>query len=520
MTSYSDGSIPTRIFSTATAKQAPSSRAFSRQFGVSMTGIQAVKPGTTSFCYLPTEIIQQILPEIELHRDLVNFARASRLCSQLVIPRQTEYRALFLGNKISAPIWAHLACRPDLASNIRDVDIELHTGRYRREPSVLIEDVDLEERPWEVQEAEIIQALGHMRRLKSFAWEHQSIRPTPPELDQKHFPPMVFDILYQIGTVEHLFLFICDRLRFNEPIAECGLWKMSQLRSLVLSGSCEDWPSESKGNAIVLRTWLINLTSLELLDLPRGMFEEHHEFLSFPKLRYFRVNYPDGNEIVIDFLARHPSIQELFWHSTLNFTKVPSNFLPKLRRFAGRYDFIKAMASQTLIDQGEPRQFEALTLNSILEAGYFDDLCACPGIDHQALRILRISSDDWNIHKLAAVFPMLEELYLPSRNDFNFDDFLSGIEQFKALKMLYWKVVWGDLVIEDPDSGEPEYSFIDERVRTLGSRCPSLVQIGHPVASDRYLSIYRENGEVSAWNEHIFPNLRPLGSRFEMDSYT
>ncbi|TFK61262.1 hypothetical protein BDN72DRAFT_737787, partial [Pluteus cervinus] len=73
------------------------------------------------FWDLPVEITDQILPEIEHHRDLVNFACASQLCSQLAIPRHTEYRVLRLGTSNSAHIWAHLARRPDLARNIREI---------------------------------------------------------------------------------------------------------------------------------------------------------------------------------------------------------------------------------------------------------------------------------------------------------------------------------------------------------------------------------------------------------------
>ncbi|TFK61265.1 hypothetical protein BDN72DRAFT_849866 [Pluteus cervinus] len=83
-----------------------------------MIGIQAVKSGTISPWDLPAEVIEHILSEIGLHRDLVNFACASRLCSQLAIPRHTQYRTLRIGTNTSAHIWAHLACRPDLACNI------------------------------------------------------------------------------------------------------------------------------------------------------------------------------------------------------------------------------------------------------------------------------------------------------------------------------------------------------------------------------------------------------------------
>ncbi|TFK67089.1 hypothetical protein BDN72DRAFT_725738, partial [Pluteus cervinus] len=73
------------------------------------------------FWDLPVDVLQQIPPEIEDHRDLVNFACASHLCSQLIIPRHTEYRVLRLGTKNSSHIWAHLARRPDLARDIREI---------------------------------------------------------------------------------------------------------------------------------------------------------------------------------------------------------------------------------------------------------------------------------------------------------------------------------------------------------------------------------------------------------------
>ncbi|TFK64472.1 hypothetical protein BDN72DRAFT_739054, partial [Pluteus cervinus] len=73
------------------------------------------------FFDLAEDLIQQILPEIELHRDLVNFACTSRLCCQFVIPRHTEYRILRLGTTTSSHVWAHLARRPDLACYIREV---------------------------------------------------------------------------------------------------------------------------------------------------------------------------------------------------------------------------------------------------------------------------------------------------------------------------------------------------------------------------------------------------------------
>ncbi|TFK66916.1 hypothetical protein BDN72DRAFT_843613 [Pluteus cervinus] len=495
-----------------------------------MTEVQTVKSSTISFFDLPIEIIEQILPEIEHHRDLINFACTSQLSSQLVIPHHTEYRILRLGTSSSAHIWTHLARRPDLACNIREIDIELHAARPPREPSALIEDVDFEERTWEVREDEIARALGYMRRLKSFAWEHRSLSPTFPGPNERHFAPVVLDTLQKIGTVEHLYLDMDHWFKFNEPIEECGLWRMSQLHSLALRGTyeAEDWPSRSTRNAMVLVNWLNSLTSLEVLRLPWGMFEEHQTLLFFPKLRYLNIQYTESTAVVLDFLERHPTLQDLTWYSNWNFpapSQLPSNFLPELRRFEGRYDFFEVLASRTEIngDLIPIRKFESLILHWMDEDDYFDKLCACPGIDHQALRILSLANDYWNIHELAVAFPMIEELYLPPGPVFDFESFLSGIEQFKHLKILYRSLVWTDLAIETggvpADLQDPELqSIVNERIQALARRCPSLTQIGHPKATDWYIEIYREeSGQISSRNEFVFQ--RPLCSRFEMDSY-
>ncbi|TFK66917.1 hypothetical protein BDN72DRAFT_843615 [Pluteus cervinus] len=492
-----------------------------------MTEAQTVKSSTISFYDLPIEIIEEILPEIEHHRDLINFACTSQLSSKLVIPRHTEYRILRIGTN-SAHIWTHLARRPDLACNIREIDIELHVARSPRKPSVSIEDVDIEERTGEVREDEIIQALGHMRRLKSFAWEHRSL--TLPGPNGRHFAPVVLDTLQKIGSVVHLRLDMDDWFKFNEPIEECGLWRMSHLHSLVLCGAykAEDWPSRLNRNAMVLVNWLNSLTSLEVLRLPWVMFEEYQTLLFFPKLRSFNIQNTDSNDFVLDFLERHPTLQDLDWYSPLDFpnsSQLPPNFLPELRRFEGAYDFFEALASQTEIngDLTQIRKFESLTLYLVNEDDHFDKLCVCPGIDHQALRILSFASGNWDIHKLAVAFPMIEELDLSPGPIFDFESFSSGIEQFKHLRVLYQNLVWSDLAIErcalDVQLEDPELeTTVNERIQTLARRCPSLTKIGHPKAYDWYLEIYREStGHVSSRNEYVFQ--RPLGSKFEMDSY-
>ncbi|TFK66453.1 hypothetical protein BDN72DRAFT_147169 [Pluteus cervinus] len=62
---------------------------------------------------LPAEVIDDTLGHVPLHRDLLNFALASRFCSSLAIPQHTEYRVVHFKNGDTDSTWIHLAQRID-----------------------------------------------------------------------------------------------------------------------------------------------------------------------------------------------------------------------------------------------------------------------------------------------------------------------------------------------------------------------------------------------------------------------
>ncbi|TFK62591.1 hypothetical protein BDN72DRAFT_964445 [Pluteus cervinus] len=446
-----------------------------------MTGQEAAKSQGLVLWDLPEEIVEQILPEIELHRDLVSFACASRLCTQLVIPRHTEYRVLRLGTTKSAHIWAHLSRRQDLASTIREIDIEQVDAEYPCMPSSLIEDVDREERTGEVQEEDMIRALGNMYRLKTFGWDYRFI--TVPGPTGRHFAPRVFDVLQHVGSVEHFCFNPFERWKFNEPVEECGLWKMSQLRSFVLTTDKPYWPSSSNPQLIV--QWLNSLSYLEFLDLPIEMLSEHHAILSFPSLRRFKVSsrHPNMNEVILNFLERHPLLEKLTWFSNAPAPPhLPEHFLPKLRYLDSRFDFFQALTSHPATQLSAPRQFEQLSLTWPHNSGEaLGELCSSSGIDRDALRVLAISThqNSQDAQKIAGAFPMLEELSLPNLlkegESFSLDEFMLGLERLPHLKVLYRNVVWSDLGLErsglDPDVDDLQMRLaVAERIQLLARR--------------------------------------------------
>lgn len=70
------------------------------------------------------------------------------------------------------------------------------------------------------------------------------------------------------------------------------------------------------------------------------------------------------------------------------------------------------------------RNFESLALGWFADDQYIDKLCASSAIDHQTLRSLslRVHNTNQDVRKLAAAFPMIEELSLPrvTREPFSF----------------------------------------------------------------------------------------------------
>ena len=128
---------------------------------------------------LPDEILEEIVAELDQHKDLISFALASRFCSTLVIPHHTEYRILRVRHPLP-DMWAHLARRADLARNVRQVHIcersnYLSPDHY---PITLIDkgiDKALSNAEESVRIRNICQALTHMHRLQVFTWSCKNL---------------------------------------------------------------------------------------------------------------------------------------------------------------------------------------------------------------------------------------------------------------------------------------------------------------------------------------------------------
>ena len=129
---------------------------------------------------LPDEILEEIVAELDQHKDLISFALASRSCAALVIPHHTEYRILRVRHPLPN-MWAHLARRADLSRNIREVHIcERHNYLSPDHYPITLIDKNIDNALVNAEESvrirNICQALGHMHRLQVFSWSWKDVQ--------------------------------------------------------------------------------------------------------------------------------------------------------------------------------------------------------------------------------------------------------------------------------------------------------------------------------------------------------
>ncbi len=153
---------------------------------------------------LPQEILDEILSEVDLHRDLISFACVSKACFGLAIPRHSEYRVIRVRHALPE-MWAHLARRADLARNVREVHLcERHNQRSSdRYPNSLIRAPSKGSAPeaGDLRIRNMCTALRHMERLRVFTW---SCDITVPFLEPAESPAQETEILAALVGKPHL----------------------------------------------------------------------------------------------------------------------------------------------------------------------------------------------------------------------------------------------------------------------------------------------------------------------------
>ncbi|KAH9479787.1 hypothetical protein JR316_0008382 [Psilocybe cubensis] len=395
---------------------------------------------------LPDEILEEIVSELDLHRDLVSFGLASRICADLVFPQHTQYRILRMRHS-SPNIWAHLARRADLARNVREVHICERSNHYAADhyPTALLDkqlDGNLDNAEESVRIRNLCKALGHMRRLRTFTWSWMHVPGQPRPTSHPAHENAILAIVSQLPQLEHISLqgrFAMHALAAH--IDTKGMtypgWRLNNLRSLSLAG--DTWAK--LGNSRHIFNLLTKSPNLEYLEVP---LEFHHlADCHLPRLKHLKlVLQGGGNLATLDhsrtvFLKNHPSIEVLDW-SPIGNPAIPYDSLPNLRSLRSNKQFIKALndpdfsskaallmtppstpVTATTNIPSEPvperpvitRNIENLDIYALDAQMLLDLKC----IDRAALRRVNIHffNDISILHEVAEAFPNIEWLSLP-----------------------------------------------------------------------------------------------------------
>ena len=121
---------------------------------------------------LPDDILADIASELDLHKDLINFALASHACANIVISRHTQYRIIRV-RSAGVQLWAHLAGGADIPRNICEAHMcERHnyTAPDRMPTTLINPQLDLSQSPEADRVGNIGEALSHMSELRVFSW--------------------------------------------------------------------------------------------------------------------------------------------------------------------------------------------------------------------------------------------------------------------------------------------------------------------------------------------------------------
>ncbi|KAF8624032.1 hypothetical protein AX17_007238 [Amanita inopinata Kibby_2008] len=431
----------------------------------------SVDGSSSKLLALPPEILDQIFSYIDRLPDLTAFALASRQCARHVIPRHTEYR-IVRANMLRSKLWHHLAERPNLTRNIREVHMYDKYGHVfpDRYPTTLVPPVvNVREETPDAEAKRMLamcSALWSMDVLTTFIWTAEIVTRRPPK--DPRWEVAILDVISRkAATLRHLLLkgeFATANIREDPQSLRYPVWRITNLTSLHLSGA--NWFNQN--NASHLECLLSRNPNLENLVIP--MEFTRLAFCSLPRLKRFKLTLTSGAPILIDrihiqFLAQHPTIEELEWYPIGNEMDLPSGILPNLKYLSTNAAFVEALYSDGIsesssTDAPEPqtdahapkrRAIECLNLPS-LAPSTMQVLERTPH-DRASLRklVLYWLRYDDPIDRIPQLFPNITHLNFPSSvtnpnvNEqyiFTMDGWLKTLPQFQRLEVFRGTGIW------------------------------------------------------------------------------
>jgi hypothetical protein len=467
---------------------------------------------------LPDEILEEIVAELDQHKDLISFALASRLCAALVIPHHTEYRILRMRHPLPN-MWAHLARRADLARNVREVHIcerynYLSPDHY---PNTLIDkDIDsaIKNAEESVRIHNICKALSHMHRLQVFTWSWMAVQGQQRPTSHPNHENAILTTVSRLPALEKLHLsgkFALHALssQMDTSSTTYPVWKIGNLTSLSLHG--ESWAKLA--NSKHLCHLLAKSPNLEYLDLPLEFY--HLADCKLPKLKKLKLTMQAGafmggiDDSRARFLQNHPTIEELSW-LPIGMPKLGPDCLPNLRLLRTNQQFIVSLnypqctssstgllsppstpvtatpaPEPTAIPQQTPRPIESLDVYNLDAQTLLELKC----VDKKTLRKLKLHSfgNLSTLHELAVHFPNIEWLSLPSVHQptdavhpitITKDDWLDLLPRFPNLQVFRGDGLWCAV------NGKKQE--LHEMLMQITQTCPRLRELDHCDFYDKY----------------------------------
>ncbi|KAF9554956.1 hypothetical protein CPC08DRAFT_643572 [Agrocybe pediades] len=397
-------------------------------------------------CRLPDEILEEIVAELDDHKDLMAFALTSKICAATVVPHHTQYRILRVRHT-HPEMWAHLARRADLARNVREVHIcdRSNLSAADHYPNKLIDkelDAAVDNAEESVRIRNICKALSHMKRLHTFTWTCAGQQ--RPTSHSKHEND-ILAVVVGLPRLEHISLggrFAMHALGAHQDPdgLTYPVWKLSNLRSLSLVG--ETWAKP--GNSRHICRLLKQSPDLEHLEVPMEFI--HLPECHLPKLKRLKMVLQGAAvSTALDrsralFLQKHPTIEELEWRP-LGMPSLAADALPNLKSVRSNRQFIMALEdpsfgaldsvslmtppstplkAETPIAPLEESSAATSTVRKIEKLDIYaldsSTLLELKCLDPESLRRLKISAfgeiDD--LRAIAETFPNIEWLSLPS----------------------------------------------------------------------------------------------------------
>ncbi|KAI0066273.1 hypothetical protein BV25DRAFT_1821207 [Artomyces pyxidatus] len=486
--------------------------------------------------HLPPELLDLIASFVDSHRDLLAFACACRAFKRLLIPWHLDYR-LVRCHIDRQCAWSHLVERPDLARNVRGVQVydfrsSMQPLPDRVPPAVSRTVVDGEAVKTAMSTPDkllgITHALRSMDNLQDFRWSTGWSYVCPNEIEKQLFAEFeLWAAVSQKSTLRRLeVLDLWNGWRpptgfaseFTYDSDTYPLWSISNLSVVRLSNV-----RFLQQQGCILRFCEVLRRSPTLESLSLNVIDRSFDLLillrhcQFSNLRQLCVEVGSRSASAMEAFARllehTPTLEDVRWKFASTVRPLEARSLPALKRLSAWEYFDSGhdtFGFDLLVDEDlPPRALETIAGIRLTPSS----LAMLGRVDSSALRRLELSGFDTIglVVEVANMFPRLTWLAIPSI-DYMHDyggvtnepvhraQFADVLEALPELEVFH-----GISLFKDPDL-EAGTDYNDERALELATFCPTLRRVDHWDMNPNTVVILESGGEHVTWRVEKIPD--------------